>query len=104
MSKASHRTLLGGFSGRVGAKNKQYRKGHRVDLMNTTMEINMASSELLERLRNWYFMGHMLRNQEALEDLAELMWWVAEMTDLLGYDMEDLAHAAWRKKVIDNGT
>ena len=49
------------------------------------------SGEVADLIKKWVFHGHSLSDDKMREELGDVLWYLAEICSLLGYDLEAIA-------------
>ncbi len=60
-------------------------------LTNALMGLNGEAGEAIDILKKCLFQGHELEIDELIEELGDVMWYLAEAADAVGITLEDVA-------------
>ena len=75
--------------------------GRCYDIANAAMGISGEAGEVTDLVKKAMFQGHDLSREKVVEELGDLMWYVALMAELIGVTLEDVMVAnvekLWRR-------
>jgi NTP pyrophosphatase (non-canonical NTP hydrolase) len=60
-------------------------------MVNFSMGLSGESGEITDYVKKVVFQGHPLKKEKIAEELGDLLWYVARMASLLGYDLSEIA-------------
>jgi NTP pyrophosphatase (non-canonical NTP hydrolase) len=60
-------------------------------MVNFAMGLSGESGEITDYVKKVVFQGHPLKKEKIAEELGDLLWYVARMASLLGYDLSEIA-------------
>ena len=71
--------------------------GHRDDvqktLTNTALGLAGESGEVADIIKKTFFHSHPLDREALYKELGDVLWYLAVMTDALGYKLDEIAQA-----------
>jgi NTP pyrophosphatase (non-canonical NTP hydrolase) len=62
-----------------------------VRLLNGALGLTGESGEVADIIKKWYFHNHDLDKQHLVEELGDVMWYIASMADALGVTLDEVA-------------
>ena len=59
-------------------------------LMNGSMGLAGETGEVVDILKKYFWHGRSLDEEHILEELGDVMWYIAEICNALGYDVDEV--------------
>lgn len=66
-------------------------------MVNFAMGLSGEAGEITDYVKKVVFQGHSLEKERIAEELGDLLWYVARMSSLLGYDLSKIAQMNIKK-------
>ena len=62
-------------------------------IVNAVMGLNGEAGEVIDLIKKHYFHGHELDKEKVKLELGDVLWYLAECADALGFELDDIAKA-----------
>lgn len=66
-------------------------KNYRDKINNGVMGLNGEAGECIDIVKKWTYQGHSLDVDNFIEELGDVLWYIAECATGLGYNLDDIA-------------
>lgn len=76
---------------KLAAGTANQRETYTNKLLNWTMGLSTETGEIAEVVKHWAFHNHPLDTEHIKEELGDLLWYISQMSELLGFDLQDIA-------------
>lgn len=64
---------------------------HFDKIENGVMGLNGEAGECIDIVKKWSYQGHPLDEEQMIEELGDVLWYIAETAEGIGYSMEEIA-------------
>lgn len=61
------------------------------NLVNAALGLSGETGEVADLIKKWKNQGHSLDENKLIEELGDVLWYIALATDSIGYDLSDVA-------------
>ena len=75
-------------------------KNHFDKIENGVMGLNGEAGECIDLVKKWSYQGHPLDLEGMIEELGDVLWYIAETAEGIGYSMEEIAQRNIKKLKI----
>ena len=74
------------FAQRTSSTNNHFDK-----ISNGVMGLNGEAGECIDIVKKWSYQGHPLDDEKLMEELGDVLWYIAECAEGIGYSLEEIA-------------
>lgn len=67
------------------------RDGEKNEMVNYAMGLAGESGEIVDHMKKYIFHSHELDKTEMAKELGDILWYVANLADVLGFTLDEIA-------------